>query len=167
MNNLSLHILWILLTVCGSAMSCKSSQKTGVTPAAEGEPIAFEVLDEGAYCGVNEQKQVLIRSAAAWQQLWQDLHAGQTGGAELPEVNFDEKWVIACFMGSRNSGGYRVQLRNVWRQADHIAVSLTHEAPGKNCMATMAITQPYILVVIDRQPVDKIQFDIQEVKVDC
>lgn len=139
-----------MILCLGVLSACKSRQEPGST-AAVAEPIDMVQVAEGQYGGIREAQTRRIRSLADWETCWSELHEGTLPIPERPVVDFDSRELLACFMGERSSGGYRLSIPGVARQGDTLMIRVVHIEPGKRCLTTMALTQPYQVVAIPRQ----------------
>ncbi len=148
-------------------LACKSSKDSQQISVSEGTPIKFEQLASGAYSGISDARQVLLTSSAQWEKLWAEIHKFERPQPEMLKVDFSNRWLIACFMGTKGSGGYQLEINRIQLQKNQLAIYTTHREPGKNCIATMALTQPYMVVSIEKQKVEKTEFYTSSLKEDC
>lgn len=64
-------------------------------------------------------------------------------------IDFEENRVILLDMGQRNTGGYGIGIESVSDAEDHVLVTVTLSVPGRDCIVTQALTNPYQLVKIN------------------
>lgn len=159
-------ILMVFLLTFGLA-ACKSSKESANKPNIEQSFISFERMKAGEYCGVSEERQVLITSQEAWEKLWNEIHKNVLPKPELAPVDFSHQWVVACFLGTKNSGGHKIEIQHIELKAEQLLIQAKAYAPGKNCMATMALTQPYELVLIKPQKTKELVFESTLEREDC
>ena len=69
---------------------------------------------------------------------------------ELPKIDFEKEMVVAIFMGERSSGGYEIEIINIIKTEKQIVIEVEEEEPPPESLRTMALTQPYHIVVIKR-----------------
>ncbi len=74
--------------------------------------------------------------------------------------------IIISKSGTKNSGGYTLSVDNVVDTNRHMIVTTILETPGKGCIVTMALTNPYIVIEIPDNH-KEIKFVEKDVKVDC
>lgn len=129
--------------------------------------IKWEEVASGAYCGVNEEKRMLIKDQASWIALWEQVGSTRIPPPELPKVNFEEKVLLALFMGDRSNGGYGQSIDRIEVEKERLVVRVIHGSPGANCITTSAIVQPYNIVAIDKKYAYDASFTIEKVKRDC
>lgn len=119
-------------------------------------------LARGNHSGVRAERMSVIRDNEALARAWSE--AGERG--DPPTVDFQESMVVAVFMGERRTGGHRVRVESVRESGDEMVISVNMEAPGRNCMTTQALTQPYQIVRLPRLE-GEVAFQIEQVEVDC
>jgi len=85
----------------------------------------------------------VINSVEEWNKLFGN------SGIE-PEVNFEEKTVIAVVMGQKPSGGYSVFLKQIEVGENEIKFMIEERIPGENCLTTSALTNPYQIIAIEK-----------------
>jgi len=86
---------------------------------------------------------LVIRDAATWSQFWSELGAGVR-----PQVDFSRDLVIAVASGERSSGGHDIEVQKVTRTGGELRIEVLRTAPGKDCMATAALTQPVDVIMV-------------------
>lgn len=148
--------------------ACKSrGLKAQASPAAQDNDLPFEVVSEGAYSASAQESQQLITNQEAWEAAWATMHAQQQPQPERPAIDFSQDWLILCYMGAQPSGGYQVKVDAIERTSAGLDVQLHYQEPGQGCFTTMALTQPYVLVKIPKQPTQRITYHTKTQKVDC
>jgi hypothetical protein len=116
------------------------------TDTAAGQaPSEVEIRRIGRWIGsgIKGARQLVIRDAATWSQFWSELGAGVQ-----PEVDFSRDLVIAVASGERSSGGHDIEVQKVTRTGGELRIEVLRTAPGKDCMATAALTQPVDVVMV-------------------
>lgn len=131
------------------------------------ETIQYEEIEAGAYSGVGNQKDAVIQDQEDWSALWSEFSSNVKPAPELPEINFEEELVIACFVGYQNSGGHSIEIKQVYKENGKLVIVRNHIAPGKNCIVTMAITQPYCMIKIPKTEFKSVSFDGETIQNDC
>jgi len=133
---------------------------SGATNWLAGEPPPPETPPPGATIGlvgratwsgaISEASSpgfLVARTPAEWQALW-DL-AGRKPPMALPE----RMMALAVFMGTRNTGGYGVEIVNIRLdrrvgERDRLLVEYRERTPGR--MAQQVLTSPYTITLVDR-----------------
>ncbi len=139
-------LLLVLLSACGD------------TVTSPGKDIAFRVIGVGIYSTYKDQGALVIRDATTWTQVLPNLDLrtgpnGAPGGA--PDIDFSKEMAIVVALGQRSSGGYTVQISQVLDSGSEITAKAAEDAPGPNCLVTLAFTAPVVVVAIpqDARPV--------------
>ena len=112
----------------------------------------MKVLAAGQYGKVEEPFLVVAREA----KVYGELRALVEGLPELGADFFGKHAVVAAFAGTRNSGGYGVEIR---RGADKRLV-VEETTPPKDAMTTMALTQPFKVVAVEVGEEESVEFDL-------
>jgi len=133
----------------------------------DNQNISHEIVDQGSYSGYDEETQVWIRNAENWNVCWDKLYKNTVPKPNIPEINFNKKHLVACFMGSRSKGGYQVAVEQVQLKGKILYVDLVYTNPGKDCITTLAITQPYIIIAIPVIDAKDIAFEISQREKKC
>ena len=156
-----------MLLSLGLLLACRSQQPTTENPPVTALPTPYEVLEQGDYGGIEEPGQRLIRDTEAWAALWQQLTAQRFPAPALPEVDFSQQVVVACFMGMQTTGGYAIRVNNLREANGQLYVDLTHTRPGRDCMVTEALTQPYLLLLVETRTATTATFSVEKKEQEC
>ena len=114
------------------------------------DTVPFKTVDRGGQSGIEEPRQVVVRTAADWQKLWKE-HAPER---PAPTIDFTESMVVAVFMGYRPTGGYAVEITAIDKQDRAIVVRYRERKPQPSDIVTQVITMPYHLVALTKMPGD-------------
>ena len=109
-------------------------------------PVPFTTISQSDQSGVEEARQVVVRTAQEWKALWKE-HAPDR---PMPVVDFTKSMVLGVFLGSRNTAGYRVTITGIERTGATIGVTYREERPGARDMLAQVITFPHHLVRVER-----------------
>jgi hypothetical protein len=109
-------------------------------------PVPFTTISQSDNSGVEEARQVVVRTPEAWKALWKE-HAP---GRPMPAVDFTKAMVVGVFLGSRNTAGYRVTITAIEREESNAVVTYREERPGAGDLLAQVITFPHHLVRIER-----------------
>lgn len=72
--------------------------------------------------------------------------------SEQPKtINFAQASILLIDMGSRNSGGYGIEVSSIEENSDHLLVTIELAIPGESCAVTLAFTNPYKFIKITTQ----------------
>ena len=157
-----------LLFCISMLWTCKSQQTSGSeAPKEGGKTVEVSELAAGNYCGVNEELHKLISSKEEFVDLWKKVYSTRTPQPTVPEVNFEESLVVACFMGMRNTGGYKLEVSSVNKSGTQLEVMLTYSSPGSGCMVTEALTQPFYIGKVEKGDITDASFSTKSQTVNC
>lgn len=143
--------------------NARTEQSAGMEPTPAATPSKndaavtkgdIKVLAAGTYSGVEDLFVAIVRDAETYAAL-RKLVAGMP---ELKVEFFRTNAVAAAFLGTRNTGGYSVEIT---RQADG-RLSFSEKAPPKGAITTEALTQPYQIISVPVSDDESVQFDLPE-----
>ena len=63
-------------------------------------------------------------------------------------VNFEEETIVLIDMGTRNTGGYTIDIQSFTEENNYIRAKVLLTLPGENCVTTQAITNPFKLIML-------------------
>jgi hypothetical protein len=109
-------------------------------------PVPFTTISHTEDSGIEQARQVVVRTAAEWKALWKD-HAP---GRPMPAVDFTTSMVIGVFLGSRNTSGHAVTIASIEKDGETVVVSYREQRPGPRDIVAQVITFPHHLVRADR-----------------
>lgn len=124
----------------GAASACRSKAPKTPPPAEEIPKGELKLIAEGAYSPVESAFIAVIRDADTYSAL-------RRAANNLPEVSadtFKTSILIAAFLGTRNTGGYSVEIR----QSANGEIRVDEKAPAKDMMVTQALTAPFKVVSV-------------------
>lgn len=114
--------------------------------AAQATAVAPHTIAQTAMSQVDEPREAVARSQAEWAALWRQ-HAGDK---PAPAVDFAESTVVAVFLGSRMSSGYRVTITGTRRDGAALVVLWSESKPAPGMVTAQAITTPAHVATIPR-----------------
>ncbi len=124
--------------------------------------ISFETIRTGIYSNQPEKKNHVIDNTLEWETFWWDMDTTQS----LPDINFSESLVLAMFMGERSSGGYSISVNKIIETESALEVFVREVSPGQRCLVTLALTQPYTIVVVEKTGKD-VHFTTEQEITEC
>jgi hypothetical protein len=117
-------------------------------PASEAEPVKFEPVESGTYCRWQLQEPKLF--AIATEQQWTEFAARHARIITEPPgkapVDFNQWMLIAVVDKVQSTGGYSLKIQKLLLREDKLEVHTLRRQPGRGCIVTMALTQPYDIV---------------------
>ncbi|MPZ18348.1 MAG: VWA domain-containing protein [Luteitalea sp.] len=105
----------------------------------DSDAVAFANFAFGPLSNRTKPEQIVIRSQAEWEKLWESLPTGKP----LPKVDFEQEMLVAVFLGRRSTGGYSVRVDSVRREGDGIIVAYREVAPASDAIRTQQLTTPF------------------------
>jgi len=114
--------------------------------------IGVEKEWKGYHCGYTKAARLVIKTEDRWKEVWGKVHRLRLPQQELPKIDFQKEMVIAVFMGERKSGGYEIEIRKIIKTEKEIVVEVEEKEPSPESLQSMALTQPYHIVVVKSSP---------------
>jgi hypothetical protein len=105
---------------------------------------------KGNHCGYTEPERLVVKTKNQWGEVWGKMHRLRLSTPELPVIDFKKEMVIAVFMGERKTGGYEIEITRVTQRENKIFVEVEEKEPPSESLQTMALTQPYHIILIKR-----------------
>jgi hypothetical protein len=113
---------------------------------SEAVELKFATVQRGDLSGIEERREVVVKTAAEWAALWKQHNPGQ----KPPAIDFTRSMVAGVFLGSRPSGGFAIDVTSVQRDGANLTVVYRESKPDPKMMVTQMLTSPFHLVRIDR-----------------
>ncbi|MCI3277996.1 protease complex subunit PrcB family protein [Streptomyces cylindrosporus] len=101
-----------------------------------------------------------VKDPESWAVLWRNVSGNHIPPPEPPAVDWASSMVLFVAIGTRNSGGYTVEITRLIREDDVVRVEARETRPGPRDVVTCAITEPFHAVTLPRQP-DGVRFDLR------
>jgi len=114
-------------------------------------PMPARTIAQGGFCKQEKPGHEVARTAGEWEKLWR-AYSGTPRDREIapPPVDWSKEMVLAAFMGSRTTGGYRVQIQGAEEVAGKLVVTVTERKPGPGDIVAQAFTTPYHVVAVKK-----------------
>lgn len=77
-------------------------------------------------------------------------------------MDFDRDVVIRAAMGTRNTGGYAIEIRQVAAASGRLFAVVVETSPGDRCGVTEALTQPVDVVLVPGMAGREVAFSTRE-----
>jgi hypothetical protein len=110
----------------------------------------MKTIDKGDHSNMDEAKHAEVKTESAWKQLWQQ----HSPDRPRPAVDFTKEMVVAVFLGSRPTAGYRVEIASATETNGALVVRYREAAPPRGMMTAQVITSPYHIVTVPFFPGD-------------
>jgi len=119
-------------------------------PSESYTQIEFQTISKGTFSGHKKAAYYVIENEDEWADIWnQHVRFGLPPPPPL-EVNFSDTTIIAVFMGEFNTGGYGIEIKNILDMNESVLVKVEKTYPGRRCIVTMAFTEPFHIVRVER-----------------
>ncbi len=122
----------------------------GGLASASADSLPVRTLAKGAFGGIFEPKQEVIREQALWEKLWARHTVTSKPAEPAPKVDFSKEIVIAVTMGRRNTGGYAIEITKVEPTSGKLRVTVAEKAPSPGSMAIQTLTAPFHFVAVPK-----------------
>lgn len=111
---------------------------------------SFDVVIESAYGGKDEKSYEVIKSKSDLENETKNMMFDDVVLSKLASIDFNKKMIISLHSGLKNTGGYAIQVKSVEVKGDTTLVTVFESSPAADDMVTMALTNPYTLVILDK-----------------
>uniref|UniRef100_A0A7S2UQQ1 PrcB C-terminal domain-containing protein n=1 Tax=Attheya septentrionalis TaxID=420275 RepID=A0A7S2UQQ1_9STRA len=129
-----------------------------ITIGTSAMSLPFTTIESGAYSGIEDPVTQVFLGANEFGNFW-----AKHGSNESPSVDFSTNMVICVFTGTKNTGGFSVDITRVEDSGDEILVTYETRAPSPGGMVTMALTQPHHIIQTAKSS-KKVTFEAQAVQ---
>mmetsp|Transcript_13161 Transcript_13161/g.35240 ORF Transcript_13161/g.35240 Transcript_13161/m.35240 type:complete len:198 (+) Transcript_13161:121-714(+) len=110
--------------------------------------VTFNTVAHGQRSGINDERNVVIKGAPEWEELWRQHGSNCTPPPPAVDVDFESSMLICVCLGTRSSGGYGVEVKSISDTGEELLVK--YEVSFPTGMVTMALTQPHHIVRVAR-----------------
>jgi hypothetical protein len=141
-----------------------TSQSTTTEPSND---VPFEMIDQGAFSGEEDRLSWLLRSEAEWEEFWNRAHMGREPRPPLPPVDFEQNMVLVVSVRNQPARGSSLTIASITNTAGLLRVRTQERMDGPNCLSSVAVTQPYVIVSLPRLNQSGLTFDLSSRTVDC
>ena len=114
------------------------------------EPVKIRTLSQGTFSGIQTQSEIVVTNAAQWAEVWTKHSAQRTPKEEAPAVDFEKETVLFVTLGSKPTGGHRVDIAEVRQAGEKAEVLVRIRAPRSGGFSIQALTAPYHAVAIPK-----------------
>lgn len=114
----------------------------------------FEIIFQSEYGGTGEDYTKIIENQGEFAELW--VQATMQPAQSAPHIDFSQKIIIAKHFQSSSSGGTEYTVESVTQKDNLIEVHYSTKNPEG--MATMAITNPLMILSVDKVENPKVEF---------
>ncbi|MFT6948807.1 MAG: hypothetical protein ACJARP_003241 [Vicingaceae bacterium] len=133
-----MKMLLILIPFLFQIQGCKDVSAISLAPAME-----YEILHEfeyNEYANPTSKNAIIIRN----QVDYENELITRTSEA-VKAVNFEEELIVLIDMGTRNTGGYSLNV--TFSESDnYVRANVVFTFPGEGCVVTNALVNPFKLI---------------------
>lgn len=103
----------------------------------------------------------IVRTPAAWEELWWRVVATRDPRPPPPAVDFDRETVLFVSWGEKRTSGYTIEFTRAVEQAVVLRVGVLRTTPGPACATLPVLTCPAAAVKVARwdDPIVFVTFD--------
>lgn len=109
-----------------------------------------QTISQGSFSGHEDKEYYVIKENSEWKDLWETVFSQMTPEPSVPEINFEEEMIIAVFQGSFSTGGYSIEIIDIFEKENSIGVFVEETSPSPDAMTIQAFTQPYHIIKVER-----------------
>lgn len=142
---------WAVLGMLALAM-LSGCGPTGVPAGAQrlASSAIQELVRTEENTGVSDRRRVVIRTQEEWQTFWAELYSRRSEPPLLPAVNFANEMVLVASAGQKSTGGYTIDIRELYTHAGELFAIVLETSPGSGCVLTTALTAPVVVMRVPR-----------------
>lgn len=114
--------------------------------------LSFENISRGSHCGIEQKAIHIVTSAAQWVDIIEDtsFFRNPEFGIDVPDVDFNNEFILIVFRGQFNSAGYDIEITKVESDGERLRVEANEHEPG-NCSVALVLTTPFHIVKVQRK----------------
>jgi len=113
------------------------------------QTLPIRSLKKGAFSGIREVKEEVVKSADEWNKLWKQ-HATAGESDKIPAVDFSKEMVVVATMGTKRTGGYAIEIVGVEPNDKTLKISVKKSAPPPDAITIQALTAPFHFVAVPK-----------------
>jgi hypothetical protein len=114
------------------------------------ETMKLRNLAQGQVSGIGEPRRQVVQDPVIWAQIWAKHSAGQVPKPPAPKVDFQTEMVIVVTMGTKNTGGYAIEIKRVEPAGERLKIQVQQTSPPPDALVTMALTAPFHFVAVPK-----------------
>lgn len=152
-------IMVLTMVACGASPAGPSQTTLTVTRLA---PNIRMPIDSG----IERETLSVIKDPAAWQTLWNSIHANVSPAPALPAVDFTREMILVAAAGQKPSSGYAMTITSAVEANGEVTVSVDAMSPGSKCVGLTVMTSPVDLARVTRRD-GPVRFNVARRTRDC
>lgn len=164
--------IYILFAICfitlSSCVNSGKGHKITDSKIQDTGTLKWQILNNGAQCAVAEAKQMLIKNAEEFNNIWQQTFQNAISPMPvMPAVDFTQNRIVVAYVGEVSTGGHEIKVQSVVQNKKSLVVTLKHLKPDSKCMVSQAVEYPYAFVLIEQVQTDNAKIIIVPETVSC
>jgi len=116
--------------------------------AGAAEPEKLRTVAKGAFSGITNKQQLVIKDALTWEAFWARHTVKPV--EKIPKLDFQKEMVVAIALGEQRTGGYRIEITGVQPAADKLKIIYRRFAPPPDGINLQVITSPFHFVAVPK-----------------
>lgn len=132
----SVLMLLVIMVSCNSAKN-RGSQE-------------FSVLVSSTIGGSDKFAYAILDNNTDFAEAISNLPIEENDYESLLNINFKQHNVLILHLGQKNTGGYSIEIKNIKNVNDKVTVNYKVNKPKPGEMVTMALTNPFTVVLIPK-----------------
>lgn len=125
--------------------------------------LEFKKVLFGENSSVSKYEVKIVQNELEMQTLWEYYAGNEVNLSFLPKIDFQQKNLIAIFLGKRESTGFKVDIDNIEEQKDSILVHLKEIEPVNGSEFKDDETEPFLFIELKKSS-KKMVFDTSQIK---
>lgn len=163
----ALTLAAVAVLVAGATACESGGSRRGAEPPITVLPLDSTLASYYRYSsGLPDSARLVVRTPGEWTSLWNRIVANHGPKPPVPDIDFSKEMILVAAMGTRNTGGYSIEIEAVDRDSRGITASVRTRSPGKTCGTTAALTAPVAIVRIPQSTLS-VQFVEEHIVSDC
>lgn len=130
-------------------VACKSTNTSNLkTNEVSFKTVSMGVLYGDGTEGISESN-FSIRNAKDWNIFLNTINASNRFSKVA--IDFSKQQLLCVFDRIRNTSGFKIEIENIFIEKSGLKTIYTTSKPLATTMVNMVVTQPYHIVIIDKQ----------------
>ena len=144
------YLIGLVLAVLVLSGACFTLSQLNKAKISEQEKnLTFETVSIGDWSRYDVQDFLVITEAKEWDKFREEC-SSYTGTITASDVDFQNYFVIAAFLGEKATGGFGIHIENIAQSKTIIKVTINITEPGPGQYVTEGNTRPYHIVRVKK-----------------
>jgi hypothetical protein len=106
--------------------------------------------EKGSYSSINTKSLFFIKSDKELSKIWAEHCRLMLPPLEKPKIDFTKNYMIMTVLGTRESLGYKVEIKPVKIENDNFFVRIIETVPQNSCLTGAAMVSPWHYIVVTK-----------------